>query len=101
MLDMNEVKTAIEELKAQRTTFSQIEKLALLYVVQDHNRDDVQPVRAYSHADTPGSEFIQAASGVDVSKLLQILDEHFNAIKVLYPKEYAQIIRKIVAAGDG
>ena len=35
------------------------------------------------------------ASGVNVSNLLTVLDEHMDVIKLLHPKEYETLIQKI------
>ena len=42
-----------------------------------------------------GSEFLSVASGVNVSNLLTVLDEHMDVIKLLHPKEYETLIQKI------
>ena len=42
-----------------------------------------------------GSEFLSVASGVNVSNLLTVLDEHMDVIKLLHPKEYDTLIQKI------
>lgn len=42
-----------------------------------------------------GSEFMNACSQKDIVAVLGVLDEHMEAIKLLYPKEYDSIIEKI------
>jgi hypothetical protein len=41
------------------------------------------------------SEFMNVCSQKDVLAVLGVLDEHMEAIKLLYPKEYDSIIEKI------
>ena len=41
------------------------------------------------------SEFINACSQKGIEGVLKVLDEHMQAIKLLYPKEYDSIIEKI------
>ena len=41
------------------------------------------------------SEFLAAASGVDITELLNILDEHMSVVKVLHPMEYESLIKMI------
>lgn len=41
------------------------------------------------------SEFINACSQKGIEGVLGVLDEHMQAIKLLYPKEYDSIIEKI------
>lgn len=41
------------------------------------------------------SEFISICSQKDIRAVLEVLDEHFEAIKLLYPKEYNSIIERL------
>lgn len=41
------------------------------------------------------SEFMNVCSKKDIAAVLEVLDEHMEAIKLLYPKEYDSIIEKI------
>lgn len=41
------------------------------------------------------SEFMSVCSQKDIMAVLGVLDEHIEAIKLLYPKEYNSIIEKI------
>lgn len=41
------------------------------------------------------SEFMDICSQKDIRAVLEVLDEHMEAIKLLYPKEYDSIIEKI------
>ena len=50
---------------------------------------------AYSTAAEPQSDFVVAASSVPFGGLMQVLDEHMKAIKLVYPKEYELVMRKI------
>lgn len=42
-----------------------------------------------------GSEFMDVCSQKPITDVLEVLDEHMEAIKLLYPKEYDSIIEKI------
>lgn len=42
-----------------------------------------------------GSEFAAVARAAGMSRLLEVLDEHMECVKVLYPKEYAAVIRRL------
>lgn len=55
--------------------------------------DDVQKCEVSPELD--GSEFLSVASGVNISSLLLILDEHMDVIKLLHPKGYDTLIQKI------
>lgn len=99
MIDYEEINQEIRRLETGKTTYSSIEKLAMLYIVQDHSikETDSQPVmhKEYSYSAAPTSEFIKIASQVSQNELLAILDEHFKSVKVLYPKEYSFVIEKM------
>lgn len=41
------------------------------------------------------SEFMNVCSQKDIVAVLEVLNEHMEAIKLLYPKEYDSIIEKI------
>ena len=42
-----------------------------------------------------GSEFMDICSQKEITAVLEVLDEHMEAIKLLYPKEYDSIIERI------
>ena len=50
---------------------------------------------AYLPQINTGSEFMDVCSQKDIVAVLGVLDEHMEAIKLLYPKEYDSIIEKI------
>ena len=111
MIDLREIRETIDEIKRNGTTVGQAERLALLYIVQEHmereeaerqNPENVE--RGYSQAAAPEpqvvsvehrSEFLAACDGVPVEKVLDVINEHMEAIRVLYPKEYDAIVRKL------
>lgn len=114
MIDLQEIRDTIEEIKRTGTTVSQAEKLALLYMAADYmereGRETPAPgaqIRAYAAADEPAREtpariktggtsaFLAACEGARVDDVMRIMDEHMEAIRVLYPKEHAAIIRRI------
>ena len=98
--DISEINREIATLEAKQTTLPVLEKLALLYIVRDHNEPNAVKrnalKRGYSQS-SASSEFKQAAMRIPADSLLDILDEHMEAIKILSPKEYAAILKKIAA----
>lgn len=106
MLDMDEIKSEIARLENGNITFSTVEKLAMLYIVQERNSPTPEPEPieiqqmpryAYAAAPTaPKSDFLEAVGKVPIEKALDVLDEHMEAIKLLYPKEYKAVINKIL-----
>lgn len=105
MLDLDEVQSEIARIENGKINgFSAIEKLALLYIVNDHHnpKEEIQiPIPKYSYAaappTAPKSDFLEAVGKVPIEKALDVLDEHMEAIKLLYPKEYKAVINKILA----
>ena len=103
MLTERDLLETIEECKAvRRPTASTCQLMASCYTILDHlfpdnsRSADPAPVQMYSMApevETGGSEFVQAGRDAGMSRLLEVLDEHMECIKTLYPKEYAAVIR--------
>lgn len=119
MIDLREIRETIDEIKRHGTTISQAEKLALLYIAADHmEQEETAKARelpervesGYSRAAAPEpenvrvehkSEFLTACDGSRIEDVLRILDEHMEAIMVLYPKEHKKIILMIENAKSG
>lgn len=113
MIDLREIRDTIDEIRRHGTTVSQAEKLALLYIAADHmEREESAKTQEvpekmenrYSQAAAPEpenvrienkSEFLAACDGSRIEDVLRILNEHMEAIMVLYPKEYKKIISMI------
>lgn len=106
-MDIDEINTHIHKLKCGSTDWQSVEKLAALCTVRDELEEKQAPETqtqalppatypaAYSTAMEPQSDFVAAASSVPFGGLMQVLDEHMKAIKLVYPKEYELVMRKI------
>lgn len=66
------------------------ERLAWLYIV----RDSLLKKRVAELPDTR-SDFLRAAAEAPTDSLLMVLDEHMDAIKVIYPQEYEKLVERI------
>lgn len=106
MLTERDLLETIEECRAMRKpTASACQLMAACYTILDHLLPESSrpanpaPVQMYSMApepvDTGGSEFVQAARKAGISRLLDVLDEHMDCVRALYPKEYAAIMRRL------
>ena len=97
MISMEQIDGEIDVLENEKPTHIVMEKLANLYIVRDHMT--IQPETTLNTDIVPlfknKSEFMEVCSSKDISKVLEALDEHMEAIKLLYPKEYDSIIEKI------
>ena len=108
-MDIDEINKHIRKLKCEETSWQSVNKLAALCTVRDELEEAHAPetqiqalqpatyAATYSTAAEPQSDFVEAASAVPFSGLMRVLDEHMNAIKLVYPKEYELVIRKIAA----
>ena len=93
---MIDIEREIERLEHAEPTWENIEKLAMLYIVSD--KSDSQPKTVGVVPKVGSDEFARACKGVEIEPLMQILSEHFQAIKVLHPKEYQAVLDKIRSA---
>lgn len=107
-MDIVEINEHIRKLKCEETNWQSVEKLAALCTVR--NELSEAESRENSHApqaeqsrqmeystrpQEPQSEFVEAASAVPFSGLMEVLDRHMDAIKIAYPKEYELVMKKI------
>lgn len=115
MIDLREIDETIDDIKRKGGTVNDAVTLAMLYIAKDHMQrgDDARmPAEtaqnyALAVAPTPDeetnrrvkvrgtSEFLTACDGVRIEDVLMVLDEHMEAIKVLYPKEYDALVKKL------
>lgn len=107
-MDIDEINDHIHKLKCGSTDWQSVEKLAALCTVRNELEEKQAPAEmqtqalpptshpaAYSTKANPQSDFVAAASSVPFGGLMQVLDEHMKAIKLVYPKEYELVMRKI------
>lgn len=115
MIDLREINETIDDIKRKGGTVNDAITLAMLYIAKDHiQREDgmkmpTETVQNYAQAaemanpkEIPTttkkhrtSPFLTACEGVPVEDVLDIMDEHMEAINLLYPKEYAAILSKL------
>lgn len=107
-MDIVEINEHIRKLKCEETNWQSVEKLAALCTVRNElseaeirdNSPDPQPepvmqMEYSTRPQEPQSEFVEAASAVPFSGLMEVLDRHMSAIKIAYPKEYELVMKKI------
>lgn len=89
MLDMNEINEEIVRLEnVEDMTMGTCEKLSVLYTVRNN-----QPSMARSSK----CEIVSALQENKSDDIMKILEEHFEAVRVLYPKEYDLVLQRIRA----
>ncbi len=98
MIDLEEIERTIDDIEhTHDTTFRTCERLAWLYVCRDHLREQTSPEAKVSTevAALGGSDFLDACDGIPYGLLMQVINEHMQVIRTLYPKEYASLVARI------
>lgn len=98
MPSKEELLEAIKEIQRKEPTYANCEKLATFYTLLRYlySEDDGQSHSDGRFAAMNGSEFREAIAGKDIEKVVDVLDEHMNVVRVLFPKEYRAVIKKIM-----
>lgn len=91
MIDLNAVNEEIKRLEEDDLTYRIAEKLAVLYIIR---REGDTGTATRSVDDNP-TEFEMIANIISKSKLIEALNEHVEAVRIMYPKEYELIMEKI------
>lgn len=94
MLSIDEVERTILDLEKRDTTYATCERLAWLYIVHDHLTRRIVQERERA-GQMNGSPFLEACSGADIAEILRVMNEHMEAVRVIYPKEYSAVVEKI------
>lgn len=102
MIDENEIRKWIARLETEESSWSNYERLAVLYTVLNQQSGEVEkpsPVM-YSAAPAPvevygDSEFLQAVSSVEPSKAWAVVDELMDSLKVVNERVYNSVMRKM------
>lgn len=100
MIDARDIEREISLLEGSRITYEVCAKLANLYIIRDHQRkaeeheekEIFKVVNNYSRAQ---SDFLDACEGVPIDDVLSVIDEHLQAVRAIYPKEYSLVLEKI------
>lgn len=98
MIDERELALWIKRLETEESSWSNYEKLATLYTIQNQNREPVREsriVEAYSAASAPDSDFLRAVASVDPSRAWEVMDELMDSLKVVNERIYNNVMRKL------
>ena len=98
MIDEREVALWIKRLETEESSWTNYEKLAALYTIQNQNREPVREsriVEAYSAASAPDSDFLRAVASVDPSRAWEVMDELMDSLKVVNERIYNNVMRKL------
>lgn len=104
MIDENEVKRWIARLETEESSWTNYERLAVLYTIRDNqssNRERALPM-AYSAAPAPvsvktygDSDFLRAVADVPLDKAWEIMDELMDSLKIVNERVYNSVMRKL------
>lgn len=94
MTDLDIIEAEIDRLEAKDTSYYTCSRLATLYTVRDHLRPQAKEDSTVI-PNVGGSDFLKAASGKSCIDVLEVIDEHLETIRMLYPKTYDGVIERI------
>lgn len=100
MIREEDLQEAIAEMQGQRNpNASTCIKLAAYYTILDHVREKDVSFTGYSYENRGGyegsSEFAQTVADLDMDDVWPVLDELMETLKVVQPKLYNGVIRKL------
>lgn len=99
-MDMQEIEQAMHTLANGDTTYDAVMRLAALKVVRDHlNGENVQvepqAIKAMPQEPIYESEFQEVMAQIPYDKAMQVINEHLEALRIVCPKEYDSLMRKL------
>lgn len=103
MLNINEIRAAIDELERAESSFPAYAKLAHLYTILDHNaepRREKPKEEQYSLSapptEIPDSDFLRVANRLDYDKVLAVIDDLMDTLKTVQPNVYSAVMRQLI-----
>ena len=87
MIDIKEINDEIKKLENDDLNYANLQKLSWLYIVRDHSGGTIRGVG--------GNEFLDTCEGCERDKFFDIMSEHFDAMKILHPKEYRAVLERL------
>lgn len=113
MISRKELENAINEYENKADSYNDCQRLATYYTIYDklyNSHEDVgryeysempQPIEAVPENEIVGdygdSEFLQTISGRDTAQAWAVIDELMTALKVIQPKLYDSVLRRITS----
>lgn len=97
MIDLETIEREISELEARQPSYKACERLSWLYIVRDHLYAKIYPPEGKADLKTAlsGSEFLDAANGKPYEDVMQVVNEHMETIKLLYPSTYDSVVQRV------
>lgn len=105
MISLETLEDEIRTLEEQEPTFTTMQKLASLYIVRDHlatgnsgrssNSAVISARDIITIMPQCSGDFGKCCSGVEIEKLIDILNEHMSVVRSLLPKEYNAVLQRL------
>ena len=111
MIQIEEIDRAIKEHENGANTYANCERLACLYIIRDHMKEGLQDKTAehQEHTKEPyklntppdhikyeeNSGFLKAINGKDTKKVISVMDELMEALRIIQPRMYEAVLIKI------
>ena len=104
MLDEKEIKAWIARLETEESSWSNYQKLASLYMIQNQHKSEAPGIQMYSASAAPepistygDSDFLRAVSGKDPERAWEVIDELMENLRVVNERIYNNVMRKLQA----
>lgn len=100
MVTERELREAIRECESAPVSLQSLQKLAVFYTIYDKNFADntessEKPTKIIDVQPVSDSEFMRLLVGKDWTSILVILDELMDTVKILQPRLYEAVMRKL------
>jgi hypothetical protein len=88
VVNIDTIEHEILELEQKDPSWAVVERLSWLYTVKDHLEPSIKFYGGYT-------DFEQACEGKNLQDLMQVIGEHMEALRIVYPNEYEKVVSKI------
>ena len=104
MISIEQIGGEIAQLEEEKPTHATMQKLSALYIVRDHmilgNEDEPQTVMVTGKVPMISeSEFSKQIYDRDVKKVLPVLDELMETLRLIQPRLYNAVMVKLAELG--
>lgn len=112
MIDEKELRLWISRLETEESSWPNYEKLAILYIIQQRQKQTESDSKVIEHFAQPSmysaapanpvavygdSDFLQAVSGKDPARVFAVMDELMDTLHIINERAYNGVMRKLEA----
>lgn len=98
MLSLSEINREIQRIEAtEETTYSNVQKLAWLYIVRDkmEPKSEAQRQKQSYNAENANSDFLILISTKDINGVISVVNELVETIRTLHPRMYDAFMKRL------